>query len=125
MKNPKTKGGPYRSRNSMVLGVCAGVAEHFGISPFWIRLAAVAALILTTFWPTLILYFIAAMIMKPQPAQPISSNQEEDFYDAYVKSPNYTIHNIHEKFMNLDRRIQRMEDTVTARGYEWDRKFNA
>lgn len=125
MKNPKTKGGPYRSRNSMVLGVCAGVAEHFGISPFWIRLAATALLVMTAFWPTLILYFIAAMIMKPQPAQPFSSNQEEDFYDAYVKSPKYTIHNIHEKFMNLDRRIQRMEDTVTARGYEWDRKFNA
>jgi phage shock protein C len=27
-------------------------------------------------------------------------------------------------FDNLDRRIRRMEDTVTARDYDWDRRLN-
>lgn len=119
-----TDRGPYKSRNGKVCGVCAGLAEHIGISPFWLRIGVVILFLATGLWPVVILYFVAAMIMKPKPAQPFSSSNEEDFYDAYVKSPKFTIHQIHEKFMNLDKRIQRMEDTVTARGYDWERRFN-
>ncbi|MDF7823772.1 envelope stress response membrane protein PspC [Pontiellaceae bacterium B12227] len=119
------RGGPYKSRSGKVCGVCAGLAEHFGISPFWLRIGVVILFLSTGIWPTLILYFVAAMIMKPKPSQPLKSNDEANFYDAYVKSPNYTIHQIHAKFMNLDRRIQRIEDAVTARGYDWERRFNA
>ncbi|MDF7799013.1 envelope stress response membrane protein PspC [Pontiellaceae bacterium B1224] len=125
MNDNNRKGGPYKSRKGMVCGVCAGLAEHFGIASFWLRIGVVILFLATGLWPTLILYFVAAMIMKPKPVQPLRSSEEENFYDAYVRSPKYTIHQIHEKFINLDRRIQRMEDTVTARGYDWERRFNA
>lgn len=124
MNTSGRKGGPYRSRNSMIFGVCAGLAEHFGISPFWVRIATVVLFLMTGIWPTLILYLVAAMLMKPSPVRPFESNGEKDFYDAYTTAPKYTVQNIHEKFANLDRRIQRMEDVVTTRAYEWDRKMN-
>jgi phage shock protein C len=124
MEHTNPKNGPYKSRNKMIAGVCAGIAEHFGISSFWIRLLAVVALFMTGIWPTVIIYLIAAIIMKPAPARPFDSEEESEFYDAYVSSPKYTIRQVHEKFKNLDRRIQRMEDTVTARAYEWEQKLN-
>jgi phage shock protein C len=33
------------SRNRMVAGVCGGLGEFFGISPFWFRLGIVLALL--------------------------------------------------------------------------------
>jgi phage shock protein C len=125
MNDTDKKSGPYKSRHGIVCGVCAGMAEHFGIAPFWLRIGVVILFLATGIWPTLILYFVAAFIMKPKPAQPIRNCAEDDFYDAYVRSPNFTIHQIYEKFKNLDRRLQRMEDTVTKRGYDWDSRFNA
>ncbi len=32
-------------RNRMIAGVCGGLAEFFGISPFWFRLAFIIAFI--------------------------------------------------------------------------------
>ena len=122
--NTENKGGPYRSRHSMICGVCAGLAEHFGIAPFWVRILAVVLLFMTSIWPAVIIYFIAAALLKPSPVRPFRNDSEKNFYDAYTHAPKYTVHHIHEKFAQLDRRIQRMEDKVTTRAYEWDRKMH-
>ncbi len=53
-----------RSRNNrMVAGVCGGLAEFFGISSFWFRLAFLIALIPGGV-PGILIYLIA-MIMIP------------------------------------------------------------
>ncbi|MDA3835293.1 MAG: PspC domain-containing protein, partial [Spirochaetales bacterium] len=122
--NSERKNGPYRSRDSKWLGVCAGMAEYFGISPFWVRIAAVVCFFVFTGWPVLILYVVAAALMKPSPVRSFENSSEKDFYEAYTHAPKYTVRHIHEKYVNLNRRIQRMEDRVTARAYEWDRKMN-
>ncbi len=124
MKNSSHRNGPYRSRDGKIAGVCSGIAEHFSTSPFWIRLIALVILFATGIWPAVIIYFIAAAIMKPAPVRPFESESESEFYDAYVSVPKYTIHHIYEKFKNLDRRIQQMEDTVTARAYDWDSRLS-
>ncbi len=124
MNNRQNQGGPYRSRNSMISGVCAGLAEHFGISSFWVRIGAVIAFFVSSGWPVVILYIVAAILMKPSPVRPFNNTSEKEFYDAYTQAPKYTVKNIHEKFANLDRRIQRMEDIVTTRAYEWDRRMH-
>ncbi|MBQ2698953.1 MAG: PspC domain-containing protein [Firmicutes bacterium] len=51
----------YRSDNRMLLGVCGGIAEYFGIDPTIVRLLWV----LLTFigFSGLIIYIIAAFIM--------------------------------------------------------------
>lgn len=56
--------GIYRSRDKIIAGVCGGIAEYFDFSAFWVRFVAVVALICTGIWPTLVVYFIAAMMMK-------------------------------------------------------------
>lgn len=57
-----TRGALRRSRrNRVVAGVCGGLAEFFGISSFWFRLAFFIALLpggLPGLVPYLILWFI-------------------------------------------------------------------
>ena len=118
------RGGLYRSRNGVILGVCRGIAEYFDFSAFWVRAIAVGLLIFSGFWPVTILYFIAALLMKPEPAIPIDTDEEQEFYDSYVHSRKGAIDRLKRRYDHLDRRIRRMEDTVTSREFNWDRKLN-
>jgi phage shock protein C len=117
--------GLYRSRNGAFAGVCRGLAEYFDFSVFWLRLLALLVVLFSGIWPGLIVYFIAALVMKPEPVRPFSSKAEEDFYDDYVSSRYNAARRLKRRYNNLDRRIRRMEDTVTGREYDWDRKMGA
>lgn len=59
--------GLYRSRDGMIAGVCAGLAEYFDLSVFWTRVVAVALLLCSGIWPVLIVYIVAALMMKKTP----------------------------------------------------------
>ena len=118
------RGGMYRSRNGAILGVCRGIAEHFDFSVFWARTIALILLIFTGFWPIMGLYFIAALLMKPEPVLPIHSGEEQGFFDSYVHSRKRATDRVKRRFDNLDRRIRRMEHTVTAREFDWENRLN-
>jgi phage shock protein PspC (stress-responsive transcriptional regulator) len=49
----------------MIFGVCGGLAEFFGISSFWFRLAFVIAL-LPGGVPGILLYLLFALIIKSE-----------------------------------------------------------
>jgi len=58
--------GLRRSRNNRVVaGVCGGLAEFFGISSFWFRLAFLIALIPGGV-PGLLLYFLMVLIIPSE-----------------------------------------------------------
>jgi phage shock protein C len=118
------QGGLYRSRQGVVLGVCKGIAQYFDFSVLWMRAIAIVLLLVTGFWPITILYFIAALLMKPEPVVPIQSSEEQEFYDSYIHSRKRAIDRLKKRFDNLDRRIQRMEHTVTSREFDWEKRLN-
>jgi len=117
-------GGLYRSRDGMILGVCKGIAEYFDFSVFWTRTIAFILLLFSGFWPIMGLYFIAALLMKPEPAIPIETDDELEFYDNYVYSRKGAIDRLKRRYNNLERRIQRMEHTVTSREFDWENRLN-
>ena len=117
--------GIYRSRKGAVLGVCRGLAEYFDFSVFWVRTIAVLLLLFTGLWPVVGLYLIASLLMKPEPVRPIETEDEAEFYDSYVHSRPGAVRRLRRRYENLERRIRRMEDTVTGREFEWERKMNA
>jgi hypothetical protein len=55
---------------------------------------------------------------RRQPSEAI-----QEFYDSYANSPRNAAGRLRRKWENLDRRIRRMEDQVTGREFEWERKF--
>ncbi len=122
--NGTLRGGPHRSRRGLVMGVCRGLAEHFDFSVFWVRAITVMLLILSGFWPVFILYFVAVLVMKPEPVVSISNDDEQEFYDSYVHSREGAVARLKRRYESLNRRIQRIEDAVTAREFDWDRKIN-
>ena len=114
-----------RSRNGMILGVCRGFAEYFDFSVFWVRVITFALFLFTGFWPTAVLYFVAAFLMKPAPAIPIEDEGEQEFYNSYVQSKRVAADRLKRRYKNLERRIQRLEHTVTTPEFDWESRLNS
>lgn len=118
-------GGLYRSRSGVILGVCRGIADYFDFSLFWTRALAIVFLLVSGLWPAMALYFIAALLMKPEPVIPIRNEAEQEFYDSYTQSRHGAVHRLKRRYQNLERRIQRMEDMVTSREFDWENRLNS
>ena len=117
------RGGLYRSRHGVIMGVCKGIADYFDFSVFWTRAITLLLFLLTGFWPMGVIYFVAALIMKPEPTLPLHANGEKDFYDSYVHSRRTAVERLMRRYENLNRRIQRMEHVVTSKEYDWDHRL--
>ncbi len=107
----------YRSRQGLLMGVCRGIAEHFAFSVLAVRLIVLAAFFFTGFWAVGLLYIAAGMLMKIAPASPLRDENDHEFYQSHAASRASAIKRIKEKFDNIERRIQKMEDTVTSRAF--------
>jgi phage shock protein C len=116
--------GFYRSRTGVILGVCRGLADYFDLNVFWIRIILLFMLVISGIWPVLLLYFIASLLMKPEPVKPVDTEEEKEFYDSYADSSQRAASRIKRRCHNLEKRIRRMEDVVTAREFDWDSKLN-
>ncbi len=116
--------GVYRSRSGMILGVCKGIAEYLDVSVFWTRAVVVGLLIFTAVWPIVLLYILAALLMKPEPVLPLETESDREFYNSYTSSRAMALHRLKRTFDGLDRRLRRMESIVTAREYDWERRLN-
>lgn len=116
--------GLYRSRSGKILGVCKGLAEYFDFPVFWMRVIALVLLVSSGIWPLVIVYFVAALLMKPEPVLPLETEGEQEFYNSYANSRRMALHRLKRTYDNLDRRIQRIESIVTAPEYDWERRLN-
>ena len=119
------RGGLYRSRNGIILGVCRGISEYFDFSVLWVRVITLVLFLVTGLWPIMVLYFVAALLMKPEPVIPIETDEEQEFYDSYVHSHRGATDRLKRRYENLERRIRRMEDHVTGREFEWEKKLHS
>lgn len=52
-----------RSRNQMISGVCAGLANYFSLDPTMVRVAYVLLSFFSAGFPGLLVYIILALIM--------------------------------------------------------------
>jgi len=111
--------GVYRSRQGIIFGVCRGLAEHVNFSVFWTRALVLVLFLFTGFWPVGVLYLVAGLLLKPGPVIPLENERDEEFYSTYTRSRSSAIRRIKEKFDNIDRRIQRMEHTVTSKEFDF------
>jgi phage shock protein C len=118
------QGRLYRSRDGIILGVCKGIAEHFDFSVFWARVITILILFVSGFWPIVVLYFIAALLMKPEPVIPIQTDEEQEFYDSYLYSRKGAAERLRRRYNSLESRIQRMEHYVTSREFDWEKRMH-
>jgi len=114
----------YRARDGVIFGVCKGIARHLDFPVFWMRVITAIAFVLTGIWPILIAYIVGALVMKPEPVIPFETEDDQEFYNSYVSSRSMALGRLKRTFDNLDRRIRRMEDIVTARDYDWESRLH-
>ncbi|MBX7259116.1 MAG: envelope stress response membrane protein PspC [Candidatus Hydrogenedentes bacterium] len=114
----------YRSRNGVIFGVCRGLSNYLDAPVFWVRVATVFATFFTGLWPMIGAYVVAALLLKPEPVIPFREDSDQEFYDSYVNSRGMALQRLKRTFDNLERRIRRMENIVTARDYDWEQRLN-
>jgi phage shock protein C len=109
----------------MILGVFKGLADYFNFSVGWLRIIGIVIFICSGFWPIGVLYLVMALIMKPEPVIPLESLDDKEFYDSYTQSRKGAVYRMKRRFDSLHRRIQRLEDVVTDKEFEWEQKLNS
>jgi phage shock protein C len=92
--------------NGKVMGVCAGIARHFGIDATIVRVALVLVTIAGAFPWSLIAYFGAAWLAKPRPAG-ISDESE-------IGRTGISTHELRGSMRDIDRRMAEVETYVTS-----------
>jgi phage shock protein C len=118
--------GLYRSRTGMISGVIKGLAEYMDFSVVGLRVIIVLLVFFTSFislFPAVILYIVAACVMKLEPAVPFENRADREFYDSYSSSRPLAIDRLKRTYESLDRRIRRMESIVTSRDFDWQRRM--
>lgn len=101
------------------MGVCRGLADHFDFNVFWVRLIVVVLFLFTGFWPVGVMYIVAGLLLTAEPVSPFRDEKDQEFYQNYAQSRQSAIQRIKRKFDSIERRIQRMEHTVTSREFDW------
>ena len=93
-------------RDGRILGVCAGLADHFDIDPTLVRVAAVLTLI-CTFPIGGVAYLLLAMLA----GQGGAKRERYDRFEAYSRDAGDATR---ERMRALDARLQAIESYVTS-----------
>jgi phage shock protein C len=123
-----TNGGGSRYRlwrnpdRGIIAGICAGIADYIGVEPIVVRLVAVLALVFF-FLPTIAVYLILAVVLRPRPPALYASADEEAFWRGVGTAPADTLLSLKRKFRDLEARLARMEGQVAFGDFELHRQF--
>jgi phage shock protein C len=113
----------WRDRDrGIIAGVCAGIADYIGIEPIVVRLVAALCLIFF-FPPTIVVYLILAIVLRPKPPALYASADEEAFWRGVGTAPADTLHSVKRKFADLEARLGQMESQVASGDFELHRRF--
>lgn len=121
-------GGPRPSRlyrnteRGVIFGVCAGLADYFGISRFIVRIVAVIALFMFP-PPTLFCYFMAALLIPRAPAYHYASDAEKEFWRQVRVKPSESLSRLRHRYRDQEQRIRNMEAFVTSSEAKLHRAF--
>lgn len=110
---PRPSGLYRNTERGRVAGVCAGLADYFGISTFIVRIAAVIALFMFTL-PTLVCYFLAAVLIDRAPDISYQSDAEREFWRQVRLKPSESLSRLRHRYREQEHRLRNMEAFVTS-----------
>ena len=113
----------YRDKdNAMLAGVCAGLANYFGLNRKGLRL--ITALCAVPFSPFVVpAYIVLTIILPVKPQDLYQDESQEKFWRSVSMAPTDVFSNLSHRFRELDIRLQKMEAYVTSREFEMDREL--
>lgn len=113
----------YRdTKNGMLAGVCAGIADYFGISLRGLRLLVVLSCAFAM--PGVVISYVVAAFLLPRKPEGMYQNENEElFWQSVRRDPHYAFDDVRQKFRSLDKRLQSMEQYVTSPRFDLDEEF--
>lgn len=113
----------FRDKQHRVVGgVCAGIADYFGINRQVVRILLLVSLFMFTL-PTLVLYIVAMFFLKDKPEDVDRDEEEKKLWQSMHRSPRDTMGGISHRFSSMEERIRNMEAYLTSRKYKLDKAF--
>ncbi len=108
--------------NGLIAGVCAGLAEYFGVD---VAITRVLVAIGAFFFPILILAYVALALLLPKrhSIDDEVAGPDREFRRHVRAEPHSTLDSVRHRFRDLDRRLQRLEKYVTSDRYKLDREI--
>ncbi|WP_421199016.1 envelope stress response membrane protein PspC [Aeromonas enteropelogenes] len=120
----------YRDpRQGKIAGVCAGLADYFGVETWIVRLLAISGLIFAGFI-TFTAYMAAWFLLDKKPVT-LYEQEEEAFAEVRMKArswqagitPHQALGRIHRELDALEPRLQQIEKLVTSKVFTLQREF--
>jgi phage shock protein C len=108
--------------NGVMMGVCAGIADYFGIARWIVRVGAIVLLFAFTFM-TVIVYFGLGLALKPKPLDLYANADEERFWRDARVDPKRTVGDLQSKYRAIEKRIRDAEAFVTSSEFKLRRDF--
>src|SRR3546814_16590230 len=102
------------TERGVIFGVCAGLADYFGISRFFVRIVAVIALFMFP-PPTLFCYFMAAFLIPRAPTYHYESDAEKEFWRPISLKPSASLSRLRHPYRAQAQRIRNQEAFVKIR----------
>lgn len=115
----------YRDReHAMLAGVCAGLAEYFGLNRCGVRIATVLLMLIPPFFAFVVItYIVLALVLKPKPADLYETPEQAEFWRGVNNAPSDVFGRLSHRFRELNLRLERMEAYVTSKEFEIDREL--
>ncbi|MDE0422257.1 MAG: PspC domain-containing protein [Gammaproteobacteria bacterium] len=133
---PRTPRLSRDTENGKLLGVCAGIANYYGLETWVVRLIVLTGLIFLTS-VTLVGYFVAALLMDPSPMRKRRSRErrgrskrrgdrrrtKDRSPEEYAWIPRQRLRDVGAEFDQMELKLRRMEAHVTSGHYELHREL--
>lgn len=115
----------YRDReNAMLAGVCAGIAEYFGLNRKGVRLVTALSILFPPFFAFVaISYVILAIVLPVKPTDLYENKEQAEFWRGVSNAPADVFGSLSHRFRELNLRLERMEAFVTSKEFEIDREL--
>ena len=115
----------FRDReNAMLAGVCAGIAEYFGLNRKGVRLVTVLLMLFPPFFAFVVFsYVILAIVLPAKPADLYETKEQAEFWRGVSTAPSDVFGALSHRFKELNLRLERMEAFVTSKEFEIDREL--
>jgi phage shock protein C len=115
----------FRDKEHAVLaGVCAGIAEYFGLNRKGVRLVTFLFALFPPFCAFIIISYIILAIVLPVKPGSIDENPEQaEFWRGVSNAPSDVFGALRHRFRELNHRLEKMEAFVTSREFEIDQEL--
>ncbi|MCC4796554.1 phage shock protein C [Enterovibrio norvegicus] len=115
--------------NGKIGGVCAGVADYFGVEIWLVRILTVTAFLIGMGFFVLVAYLAAMLILEKMPPEEVQQTQHMRDHQVKQKpwqqgkTANDLLVDIDSEMKEMEQDVAKMEAYVTSSEFDLNRKF--